>query len=248
MQRKLTFTTPVKPIIIAESFEVPFFDDNVDLDSQTEPEIEMDNTVPEKSKVDLKSDSASLHNSSLTQTVSHCSRLSRVTMDMAVYKDILVGREGHNIFSSMDHDIHPTKWFYINNSNSVEGPLDSFEMDKLFKDLSFTEITKVRRKDEEDFFSVKRLVRKYYKSVQICKLENAHRASNLSGKIVRFRKGTMTSTKKFKPENLEISGRDERVTSTLSRPQLVFINKATNSSDDDGDQFVSRVRSQTMTN
>lgn len=241
MRRKLTLTTP----IITEHLEDYRQEDTLHNQSD-EANLEIKNV--DNQQKNQKSETTSQCNSSFNQTVSQCSKLSRITMDMAVYRGIFINRDTHNIFSYIDEDINISQWFYISSSGDVKGPFDSFEMDSKFKDLTINDITKLKRDCDDDYFPLSRLVKRYYRNVLAYKHTDPQRASNLSNKMIRFRKGTITSSKRFKPERLEINGREERVVSALPRPTLVFLNNAVNSSDDDSEPCTSRVRSQTLAN
>lgn len=247
MPRKLTLNTRTTPIII-ENLEETQLSSSLVITKPQEPNSQPRNDSPDEIPQNLQSETSSQCNSSFNRTVSHCSRLSRVTMDMAIYKGIFSNRDDHNVFSAIDEDVNCSQWFYKLESGDIEGPYNSFDMDLKFKEHVLTESTKIKRDIDEEYFTLNRLVRRYYSNVLVHRLNNTRRASNVSSKLMQFRKATIGSTKQPKPKILEIPGREERVVSALPRPRLVFLNNAINSSDDDEEPCPPRMRSQTLAN
>lgn len=248
MPRKLTLTLPTTSII-DEAPERSQHNNSDILDNVQNVEEVTDGRIVDKETVKMQSETSSQSNSSLNQSISHYSKLSRVTMDITMYKNIFREREAHNVFSSIEDNTNCNQWFYKLNDDTVEGPHSSFEMDQKFKNDILSENTKIKREVDDEYFPLKRLVRRYYNNVLAKKTKNTYRESNLSSKKIRFRKTTMNSTKRCKPEKLEITGREERVVSALPRPKFTFYNNCTNSSDeDDSEPCTPRIRSQTLAN
>lgn len=209
------------------------------------PEHCVDETYVTKRLTGLTLNSRSRCSSFNGPDMSVGSRLSTITVNAEVFRNILANRDSHNIFSSMDEDVDCSRWFYQSGSNEVEGPFDSFEMDNRFKEFKVNEDSKIKREGEEEFVSLVRLIKRYYTNVVA--YQDKARMSKASSRGGRTHQRPLKSPKKQRPEVLIIYGRDDRVVSAVPRPQLAFFNPTIEHNDEEEEQLVSRARSQTLT-
>ena len=147
------------------------------------PEFKISNEQFSRQRADSKV-------SSIQDTISYCSKLSRVKIDRVLYKQILNDRNHHNIFVELEKE-NPTekKWYIKHQSGDILGPYDSFEMDKIFQKNQIQEKTKVKTKFDDSYQFFSRIVKRYYKKVIEVKMNLQKDQSKLSKKVSNFKKG-----------------------------------------------------------
>lgn len=242
MNRRFTLTSRSIPIINELQAESALDDSFDSRDSDAENENRNPTTL------DLKSNSSSICNSSFNPAMSQCSRLSRVTVDAAVYKLIFTEREQHNVFGSTAEPFKAQKFFLII-GGEMDGPFDSSEMDFMFKTHKLEESSKIRQGVEGEFIPLSRCVKRYYCSVLAPKQNTQTPFADISNRQTRFRKTTLNSVQAPKPQRYEQIQRETRVVSALPRPQLNASPQPSESESSEEDEaIVSRTRSQTLTN
>lgn len=185
--------------------------------------------------------------SSIKETVSFCSKLSRIKIDRVLYKEILNKREDHNIFLELEEE-NPIlkKWYFINQEEIIEGPFNSFEMNKFYILKKINEKTKIKRKTlDDDYFYLSRYVKRYFKKILEKRLNLETEKGKISRKIQRFRKGKAKFQRYFteETESYEPHNREERVHSLLAKPNLIYL--ADDMVDDDEDNCFTRIRANT---
>lgn len=188
---------------------------------------------------------------SLSQTVSFCSTLSRTPMAQIIFKDIMGKREAHPVFSELENQRgeEDTSWYFLSDKDrTIKGPLTTMEMDNRFRLGQINEKTKVKRRDEDDYYFFGRLVKRYYKRVlsQQCDLQT--RTTGLSSKVIRFKKGIALSRKRgFGLENFATKNREERVISEIPRPNFLHLkDMLPEESDEEDESCYKRIRSNTI--
>ena len=186
-------------------------------------------------------------NSSINETVSFCSKLSRIKIDRVLYKEILNKRQDHSIFLDLEEE-NPIikKWYYINLDEIIEGPYNSFEMNNFYVKKKINERTKIKRSTlDDDYFFLSRYVKRYFKKILEKKLNLEKDKRKISNKIQRFRKGKIEFKKYFTEETefFEAYNREERTHSLLSKPNLVYL--VEDLVDDEDDNCFTRVRAST---
>ena len=189
--------------------------------------------------------------SSIDNTVTFCSTLSRVTVDKVIFQDILKSRAGHSIFTSLEkEDVKEKKWYYIDEKNgTINGPFTSIEMDERFQIHKLNEKTRVKTKEEDDYYGFSKLIQRYYKNVLKDQLDLEKDNPKLSNKIIKFKKGTAMPKNKWVRENYETKNREERVVSMLPRPQLLHLKDMLPAdSDDEDESYYQRMRANTLAN
>ena len=87
-------------------------------------------------------------------------------MDRVLYKEILNKREEHQVFIEMEKE-NPTtkKWYLKHQSGVIEGPFNSFEMDKKYQTKYINEKTKIKLKEDDTYFFLARYIKRYYKKI-----------------------------------------------------------------------------------
>lgn len=189
-------------------------------------------------------------NISLTNTSDNHSMISKpsvLTLDMAVFSDILVNRNVHSIFNTISGDSNNDEWFFSNVNNSFEGPFSSFDMDEKFKAKILNENTWIKNAMYAEPMPLTRFVGKYYKRLVAAKQLSCNKSTTISRRSVNVLKDSFNRSR-ANPKDVKNVNREDRVTSTLTRPNLYFLkeNDQENSSDDEEDVVVSRTRSYTM--
>ena len=217
-----------------------------DMSSETkqEPEFKLQN----ESLNSLNFNDRSMKDS-LTNTVSFCSTLSRTPMDRVLFRDILKRRKNYHVFSDLEKDDTETKkWYYIEERNhSYHGPLSCTEMDQRFHLGQINEKTKVKVRDDDDYYFFGRLVKRYYKNVISQQLDLQSHSTALSNKVFRFKKGVALSKTKRKVENFQTKNREERVVGMLPKPNFLHLkDMLPEESDEDEESCYRRIRSNTM--
>ena len=185
--------------------------------------------------------------SSIDETISFCSRLSRMTIDRVMFKEIFAKREFHSIFSSQAENIYKRVWYMKNQQNTIEGPFTPLEMDDRFKSRKINMKTLIKHKTDDDYYYLAKLARTYYKNVLSFNHDIEREINNLPNKVVRFRKGFQVSTPEVNLENFAPVCKRERVVSTVPKPNLVFLKNGDMSyQDNEEDQLHIRLRAKTF--
>lgn len=247
MNRRYTLNARTIPLITVNDVEL---DQNDSFENYDKSNGEKKNSISQTLKLqyEIESDS-SFCGSALNPTVSHFSKLSRVTMNVNAYKKILQERAEHCVFSYLGEKDSKIKWFFESSEQKEEGPCDSVEMDSLFQGQRLQESTKVRRETEESFYPLSRVIKRYYCKFIADRKAALPEAPIVASTIIRFRKPTLHSVQPPKQKYTLGDNREARVLSTLPRPQLVFFGDESSESDCEDDEIVvSRARSQTLAN
>lgn len=188
--------------------------------------------------------------SSISTTLSFCSNFSRVTTDQVLYRDILRKRKVHRIFLELvPAEEHGDKdWCYISDKDGrVVGPLSTEEMNRRFELNVFSERTQVKKKSEEEYYPLSRLVRRYYKTVLMEKLDMKKGPAQLSSKIIRFKKGEAPTKKPKRREVFEPRNRDQRLGSAIVKPTFNLNHMLPSVLEGDEEDVQPRWRSNTYT-
>lgn len=192
--------------------------------------------------------------SSVSQTVSFITGLSRAKTDSIFYREIILKRKEHKIFSDLEkEDVKEKKWYFIeDHQKKFCGPFSSLEMDKFFHLHKINPKTKIKRKvEDDDYFFLSLLIRRYYKNVLGEKFNFEKKNLYLSNKFSNFRKGEFLIKKAKNRENYEPSLREERTLSLATRPNLIYLTDMLpedSDEEEDDDHYYSRLRSQTLVN
>lgn len=189
--------------------------------------------------------------SSMDNTVSFCSKLSRVTMDKIILQDVMKRRGGHALFVSLEkEDPKEKKWYYIDDLNgSINGPFNSYDMDERFQLHKLNERTRVKTKEEDDYYTFSKMIQRYYKNVLVEQLELEKAPSKLSNKVIMFKKGTTLPNNKRARENFETTNREERVVSMIPRPTFLHLKDMLPAdSDEEEESCYQRMRANTLAN
>ena len=191
----------------------------------------------------------SAHNAScIDSTVSFCSELSRVTVTRVVLQDILRRRAGHPVFAALERDCaDERKWYYVDDrSDAIVGPLSAREMDGRFQLHGLSERTRVKTKEDDDYFALGRLLQRYCKNVLAARGEGERCPAKLSNKVTHFRKGETLPRARWLRDNFELRNRAERVVSALARPALVKLaDMLPADSDEEEESCYNRMRANT---
>ena len=186
---------------------------------------------------------------SLTNTVSFASTLSRVPMDRILFRDILKRRKNYYVFSDLEkEDTEAKKWYYIDERNHTYfGPFSCTEMDQRFHLGQINERTRVKVRDDDDYYFFGRLVRRYYKNVLSQQLDINSHSTALSSKVFRFKKGIALTKTKKRMENFQTKNREERVVSMLPKPNFLHLkDMLPEESDEEEESCYRRIRSNTL--
>lgn len=73
----------------------------------------------------------------------------------------------------------------------IIGPINTFELDKLFQDYTLTKKSKIKQRDDDSYHFLGRYVKRYYKLIVEEKLNQIEEKVKLPKKVARFRKGTL---------------------------------------------------------
>ena len=118
------------------------------------------------------------------------SALTRMTIDKTILNDILTNRKNHNIFLDLeDDDENEKKWHYIDENENIFGPLSSNDMNQRFLLTALGENTKIKKKFDDDYYSLKVIIKRYYKRVLCEKLNIDVGPKKLSKRTLDFRNG-----------------------------------------------------------
>lgn len=187
---------------------------------------------------------------SIDNTVSFCSKLSRVTVNKVILEDVLKRRAGHDIFANLEkEDSKEKKWYYVDDGNgSINGPLNSVEMDERFQLHKLNQNTRIKTKEDDDYYPFLNMVNRYYKNVLKEQLELEKGPAKLSNKFINFRKGTALPHHKWTKDNFEMKNREERVVSMLPKPTFLHLKDMLPAdSDDEEESYYQRLRANTLT-
>lgn len=190
-------------------------------------------------------------NTSITNTISICSNMSRIGMDKFVIQNILNNRKEHHIFSELE----PTEtekskiWYYVDEKDgNTVGPFTNAEMDQRFELMIFKESTKIKKKFDEDYYPLMTFIKRYFKNVLSEKIDLEKKdASKLSNKIIKFHKGEAIKAPVKIKEKFDPKQREERFFSHAIRPKLVDLNNMLPKDDEEeGTDCYSRMRANTL--
>lgn len=187
--------------------------------------------------------------SSINNTVSFCSNFSRVPVDRMMYRDILKKRKEHPLFTALEKedDADTRYWYYTDDKDgSIIGPMTSAEMDQRFQLEVFKEGTKMKKKFEEEYYTLSVLVKRYYKNVLSETLDIQKAPTQLSNKVAKFRKGEAPTKKLKEKEVFEQKNREERYFSHAVKPLVNLRNMLPAGEDEDGNEPYSRLRANTL--
>ena len=154
------------------------------------------------------------------------SALTRMTIDKTILNDILTNRKNHNIFLDLEKDNeNEKKWTYLDSNGNIYGLLSSKEMNERFQLTALTPETKIKRKFDDDYFTLKVLIKRYYKKILCEKLNIEVGPKKLSKRTLDFKNGEKILRKGVIPkkERYEPKGRSARVKSDNIRPEIGLI-------------------------
>ena len=128
-------------------------------------------------------------NSSMQETLSFYTALSRMTIDQYMVDDILENKHKHHPFVEVEkYKKEKFKWYYKTPKGHISGPLSSLRMDDLFR-LDMLEIkSKVKTRSDDNFYPLIWLVKRYCKVFKE-KNQMINRPKKVSNKIMKFKKG-----------------------------------------------------------
>lgn len=161
--------------------------------------------------------------STISSSMSMYSSLTRMTIDKTILTDILSNRKNHNIFLELeDDDVDEKKWHYLDESDNLYGAFSSQEMNERFQLTVLSEGTKLKKKFDDDYYSMKVLIKRYYKRILCEKLNIEQGPKKLSKRTLDFRNGVKILRKGVIPkkERYEPRGRIDRVKSDNIRPNI----------------------------
>ena len=164
-------------------------------------------------------------NTSVTNTLSICSALSRMSMDRSVYVDIVSNRKKHNIFLELeDEDPNLKKWHYLDEKEIIRGPFSSAQMNDFFMLNKLQEKSQVKEAyKNDDFIPFKLLIKRYYKKITSDMEEGKKRRPDLKNGTKNFKKGDLLKLpKRQMKENFKNQGRMERVLTQEVRPSNLY--------------------------
>jgi len=168
-------------------------------------------------------------NMSVSNTISICSALSRISIDRTVYIDILNNRKKHDVFLTLDVDEpDDKKWHYLDENEIIRGPFSSRQMNDFFIFNKINDKTMVKEAyKNDDFIPFKLVVKRYYKKITEEVEEAKRRKPDLKARTMLFKKGEFVTTKKRRFENIHFNGRTERVLTQGVQPSnLYFLEEA----------------------
>ena len=208
---------------------------------------------PRPSSVKIKRAHPSLEeNSSITNTISICSNLSRVGIDKFVIQNILGQRKEHPIFTELEmgENCEAKQWYFIEDKDEkILGPFTNTEMDQRFELGVLKEKTKIKKKFEENYSPLMVLVKRYYKNVLSDRIDFEKKDPNkLSNKFIKFHKGEAIKGNLKVKEKYDPRQREERFFSEAIRPKLVDLNHMLPKmeGEEEGSDIYSRMRANTM--
>jgi hypothetical protein len=168
-------------------------------------------------------------NMSVSNTLSICSALSRISIDRTVYIDILNNRKKHDVFLTLDGDEPDVKkWHYLDESEMIRGPFSSRQMNDFFIFNKISDKTMVKEAfKNDDFIPFKLVVKRYYKKITEEVEEAKRRKPDLKARTKLFKKGEFVTSKKSRMENIHYNGRADRVLTQGVQPtNLHFLEEA----------------------
>ena len=129
-------------------------------------------------------------NSSMQETLSFYSALSRMTIDRCMIDDILENKHNHHPFVEIEKSKQETfKWYYKTPQGNISGPLTSLRMDDLFR-LNMLEIKcKIKTRTDDNFYPLIWLIKRYCKVFKENNQMIDIGPKKVSNKILKFKKG-----------------------------------------------------------
>ena len=202
--------------------------------------------------VSVKSKNVSKEDSSIVNTLSICSNLSRIGMDKLVIENILRNRKEHPIFSEIEptEDAKSKIWYMMDDKDDkIIGPFTNSEMDQRFELMILKVTTKIKKKFEEEYYPLMVLLKRYYKNVLSERIETDKKETGkLSNKVIKFHKGELIKSHLKMKEKFDPKQREERFFSHAVKPKMVDLNNMLPKDDgDDESDCYSRLRTNTFT-
>ena len=160
--------------------------------------------------------------SSIAETLTFCSNLSRVDTFRVMYKEVFQKRAKHAPLATLAEDRDEAEeWYYIEDKGErIFGPFNTEDMDQRFKWGVLREKTLVKTKFDEDYKPLAAYVKRYVMKILNDREEPAKSPKRISNKIARFRKGEELAQQSVPVEVFERRNREERVFSHLTRPNF----------------------------
>ena len=175
------------------------------------------------------SDSCDLsEQSSMQETLSFYTALSRLTIDQCMIDDVLANRHKHYPFVQVEkHKKETFKWYYRTPKGQIVGPLTSVRMDDLFR-LGMIELkVKIKTRGDDDYYPLVHFIRRYCKIYKEINLGTENRPKKVSNKILKFKKGNTVSrrTSLVSIENYEFGVAVRARTKTQAAPPSMKLRK-----------------------
>lgn len=164
-------------------------------------------------------------NVSISNTLSICSALSRLSIDRSVYVDIVSNRKKHNIFLELEEeDPGVRKWYYTDDKEIIRGPFSSQQMNDFFVLNKLQESFHVKESyKNDDFIPFKLIIKRYYKKITAEMEESKKRRPDLKNGTKNFKRGDLLKLpKRHMKENFKNQGRMERVLTQEVRPTNLY--------------------------
>lgn len=169
-------------------------------------------------------------NMSVSNTLSICSALSRISIDRTVYIDILNNRKKHDVFLALEtEEPDAKKWHYLDEHEMIRGPFSSQQMNDFFVFNKISDKTMVKEAfKNDDFIPFKLVIKRYYKKITEEVEEAKRRKPDLKGRTKLFKKGEFVVVpKKRRFDGNHFNGRQERVLTQGVQPtNLYFLEEA----------------------
>jgi hypothetical protein len=164
--------------------------------------------------------------SSMQETLSFYTALSRLTIDQCMIDDVLANRHKHYPFVQVEkYKKEKYKWYFKTTKGQISGPLTSVHMDDLFR-LDMLEMkSKIKNRQDDDYYPLIRLIRRYCKIFKEMNLGMESLPKKVSNKIMKFKKGNTMSkrTSLMSIENYELGVAVRARTKTQASPPALQI-------------------------
>ena len=191
------------------------------------------------------SNGINLTNTSLENYTSSIVKPVKLELDMSVYKDIILKRDAHAVFTFLTSITQQNEWFYKDDSGICIGPLDCLQMDQKYKDYTFKETSLIKSSEESTLLPLSRYVKRYY-----CQKLSSRQSKESNALMSLNRKFNVISENSNcdKAANKKEDEETNRV-DTLPRVGLHFLNctEDATDSDDEDDTITTRTRAYTRT-
>ena len=205
-----------------------------------------------KTSLDKETQDLTTKESSVTQTLTLVSGMSRIQVDSIIFKEIVVKRKNHPIFLKLEtENPKKKKWYFIDDhTKNYMGPYSAEQMNKFFELHRINPRTKVKRRvGDDDYFFFSHMIKRYYKNVLTKDFNLNDKNVSLPNKFSKFQKGEYIVKPIKYRENYQHTQREERTLSLATRPNLVYLTDMLPAdSDEDDDNCYSRLRANTLAN